>query len=167
MLTIAGVASLAAVINALFPLISRSSSALVAASAKVDDRLKSDIEIIHAVGELNSSGSFSDTNGNGRFEIFIWVKNVGDTRILNLTQIDVFVGTTSTFTRIPHLTEVEAGVYPRWQQDVEGDSDDTEMSPKETVKITVDYDTSTQAQGDYDIKIIIPNGVMDEYFFSM
>ena len=113
MLTIAGVASLAAVINALFPLISRSSSALVAASAKVDDRLKSDIEIIHAVGELNSSGSFSDTNGNGRFEIFIWVKNVGDTRILNLTQMDVFVGTTSTFTRIPHLTEVEAGVYPR------------------------------------------------------
>ena len=62
---------------------------------------------------------------------------------------------------------VESGVYPRWQQDVEGDSDDTEMSPKETVKITVDYDTSTQAQGDYDIKIIIPNGITDEYFFSM
>ena len=60
-------------------------------SAKVDDRLRSDIEIIHAVGELDSGGAFADTNANGRFEIFVWVKNVGDTRVLSLDEIDVFV----------------------------------------------------------------------------
>ena len=167
MLTIAGVASIAAIINAIFPVVSRTSGAITTSSAKVDDRLRSDIEIIHAVGELDSGGSFVDTNGNGRFEIFVWVKNVGDTRILALEEIDVFVGQIGSFERIPHQVEVEAGVYPRWSQDVEGQSDDTQWTPKQTLKISIDYDTDTQSQGSYDIKVIIPNGITDEYFFSM
>ncbi len=167
MLTIAGIASAAAILNAIFPVLSRSSGALITASAKVDDRLQSDIEIIHAVGELDSAGAFADTNGNGLFEIFVWVKNVGDTRILALDQTDVFNGTTSTFTRIPHETEVEAGVYPRWAFVIEGTADTTEWNMKDTMKITIDYNTDTQAQGSYDLKIIIPNGVTDEHLFSM
>lgn len=167
MLTIAGVASAAAVLNAIFPVLSRSSGALITASAKVDDRLQSDIEIIHAVGELNSSGAFSDTNGNGRFEIFVWVKNVGDTRILSLENLDVFIGTTTTFTRIPHESGVDPSVYPRWSYIIEGTADTSEWNKKDTMKITIDYNTDTQAQGSYDLKIIIPNGVTDEYLFSM
>ena len=46
LLTIAGVLGAAAVFNAVYPALTRSSSAVIAASAKVDDRLKSDIEII-------------------------------------------------------------------------------------------------------------------------
>ena len=65
MLTIAGVAAAGAILNAIYPTLSRSSGAVITASAKVDDRLKSDIEIVHAVGELDSGGSFSDTNANG------------------------------------------------------------------------------------------------------
>ena len=167
MLTIAGVASIAAMINAIFPVVSRTAGSIVTSSAKVDDRLRSGIEIIHAVGELDSSGVFADTNANGRFEIFVWVKNVGDTRILSLEEIDVFVGQIGNFERIPHEIEVEAGVYPRWTHDVEGQSNDTEWNPKATLKVTIDYDTDTQSQGSYDIKVIIPNGITDEYFFSM
>ncbi|MCH7625034.1 MAG: hypothetical protein IIC83_03835 [Chloroflexi bacterium] len=167
MLTIAGVASIAAIINAIFPVVSRASGAITTSSAKVNDRLRSDIEIIHAVGELDSSGAFADTNANGRFEIFVWVKNVGDTRILSLEEIDVFVGRIGSFERIPHQVEVESGVYPRWAQDVEGQSDDTQWTPKQTLKISIDYDTDTQSQGSYDIKVTIPNGITDEYFFSM
>ena len=167
MLTIAGVASIAAIINAIFPIVSRTSGAITTSSAKVDDRLRSDIEIIHAVGELDSGGSFVDTNGNGRFEIFVWVKNVGDTRILALEEIDVFVGQIGSFERIPHQVEVEAGVYPRWSHDIEGQSDDTQWNPKQTLKVSIDYDTDTQSQGSYDIKVTIPNGITDEYFFSM
>ena len=110
MLTIAGVASIAAIINAIFPVVSRTSGSITTSSAKVDDRLRSDIEIIHAVGELNSAGSFADTNGNDRFEIFVWVKNVGDTRILSLEEIDVFVGQIGNFERIPHQVEIEAEI---------------------------------------------------------
>ena len=167
MLTIAGVASIAAIINAIFPMVSRTAGSIVTSSAKVDDRLRSSIEIIHAVGELNSSGTFADTNSNARFEIFVWVKNVGATRILSLDEIDVFVGQIGSFERIPHQVEVEAGVYPRWSHDIEGQSNDTEWNPKQTLKVTIDYDTDTQSQGTYDIKVTIPNGISDEYFFSM
>ena len=167
MLTIAGVASIAAIINAIFPMVTRTAGSIVTSSAKVDDRLRSGIEIIHAVGELNSSGTFADTNSNARFEIFVWVKNVGATRILSLDEIDVFVGQIGNFERIPHQVEVEAGVYPRWSHDIEGQSNDTEWNPKQTLKVTIDYDTDTQSQGTYDIKVTIPNGISDEYFFSM
>ena len=163
MLTIAGVAATGAILNAVFPLVSRSASAVVTASASVDDRLKSDIAIVHAVGELDSGGSFDDTNGNGLFDIFLWVKNVGDTRILTISNTDLFLGPKGNFTRIPHDTEVEAGVYPRWNYSIEND---TEWGPKATIKVTVTYG-STQAQANYDAKVVIPNGVSDEYFFSL
>ena len=167
LLTIAGIASLAAVFNAIFPALSRSSGAIVTSSAKVDERLRSDIEIIHTVGELDSSGAFADTNANGRFEIFIWVKNVGETRITSIEEADVFIGQIGSFNRIPHQIDLQAGVYPRWDHDVEGSDDDSEWNPKQTLKITVDFDTDTQATGTYDIKFSIPNGVTDDYFFSM
>lgn len=168
MLTIAGIASLAAVFNAIFPALTRSSGAIVTSSAKIDERLRSDIEVIHAVGELDSGGSFADSSpANGVFEIFVWVKNVGDTRIVSIENTDIFIGQIGSFTRIPHLIEVEAGVYPRWSHDVEGTDDDNELNPKDTMKITIDYDTSTQSQGSYDVKVTVPSGVTDEYFFSM
>ena len=137
MLTIAGIAAAAAIFNAIFPALSRSSGAIVQAGANVDDRLKSDVAIIHAVGELDSSGSFSDTNGNARFEIFVWAKNVGTTRILDITSTDVFVGQPGNFVRIPHETEVESGVWPRWSHSLESGA--TEWGPKVTLKITAKY----------------------------
>jgi len=164
MMTIAGIAAAIAIFNAIFPALSRSSGAIVTAGAKVDERLKSDIEVIHAVGELNSSGVFSDTNGNAKFDIFLWVKNVGSTRILEPTKTDVFLGRVGNFTRIPNETEVDGSVYPRWAHTLEGGN--TEWGPKVTMKITVTY-SSTQSTGNYDVKVIIANGVTDEYFFSM
>ena len=168
MLTIAGIASLAAVFNAIFPALNRSSGAIVTSSAKIDERLRSDIEIIHVVGELNASGSFADSSPtNGVFEIFVWVKNVGDTRITSIENTDVFIGGIGSFSRIPHLVEVQAGTYPRWSHTIEGSEDDTQLNPTDTLKITIDYDTDTQAQGTYDVKVTVPSGVTDEYFFSM
>lgn len=163
-LTIAGIAAAGAIFNAIFPVLSRSSGSIVQSGAKINDRLKSDIEIVHVVGELDSSSTFSDTNGNGSFDIFIWAKNVGNTRILDITATDVFIGQTGNFSRIPHEEDVEAGEYPRWSHALEGA--DTEWGPKATLKITVTY-SSTQSTGNYDTKVIIPNGVADEYFFSM
>ena len=164
MLTIAGVLSAAAVFNAVYPALTRSSGALVSASAKVDDRLKSDIEIIHAVGELDADGSFQDTNSNSKFDFFVWVKNVGDTRIDAIKESDVFLGAAGDFKRIPQEVEVESSVYPRWSYTLENTG--TEWAPKVTLKITVTYN-STQSQATYDVKVIIPNGVSDDHFFSI
>lgn len=166
-LTIAGIASLAALLNAILPSITRSSGAVITASSKVDERLKTDIEIIHTLGEMDSSGSFQDTNSNGDFEVFIWVKNVGDTRIVSIEQSDVFLGPPGGFVRIPHLSEVEAGVYPQWSYEVEGNPTAGDWSPRETLKVSVNYGSDVQSQGSYDVKIILPNGIADEGFFSM
>jgi hypothetical protein len=163
MLTIAGVAATGAILNAIFPVVSRSTSAVVSASTTVDDRLKSDITVVHIIGELDSSGSFDDTNGNGKFDIFMWVKNVGETRIQSVELTDLFLGKTGNFTRIPHETEVESDIYPRWNYTLEND---IEWGPKATLKIMVTYD-ATQTTGNYDSKVIIPNGISDEYFFSL
>ena len=168
MLTIAGILSAAAVFNAVYPALTRSSGAVTAASARVDDRLKSSIEIIHAVGELDSGGSFQDTNSNGKFDFFVWVKNVGDTTIDAVAESDLFLGPPGNFTRIPNESDVQSTVFPRWSFSIE--NNETEWAPKATVKLTVTYDSPPDpapAQGTYDVKTIIPNGISDEYFFSM
>ena len=168
MLTIAGVLSAAAVFNAVYPAVTRSSGAVLAASARVDDRLKTDVEIIHSVGELDSGGSFQDTNGNGKFDFLVWLKNVGDTTIDAVAQSDLFLGKTGDFTRIPHESDVESTVFPRWSFSLE--NSETEWVPKATLRITVTYDSppdATPAQGTYDVKLIVPNGISDEGFFSI
>ena len=165
-LTIAGVAATAAIVNAVLPALSRSSGAVTSASAKVDDRLMSDVEIVHVVGELDSNGAFADTNSNGKFDIFLWVKNVGSTRINTISESDLFLGKTGSFARIPHETEVQSTVFPRWGHIVEDEADNSELGPKDTLKVTVTYD-STQSTGNYDVKFTIPNGVSDDDFFSL
>ena len=67
------------VFNGVYAAVGRSGEALVNMRTRVDDRMKTQVEIIHATGELNS-GSWQDVNGNGGFDVFIWVKNIGTTR---------------------------------------------------------------------------------------
>lgn len=168
MLTIAGVLSAVAVLNAVYPAVTRSSGAVSAASDRVNDRLKSGIEIVHAVGELDSGGSFQDTNGNGKFDFLIWVKNVGAVTIDVVIDSDLFLGLPGEFNRIPNETEVEASVYPRWSFSIENVA--TEWSPRATIRLTVTYDSppdTAPAQGTYDVKFVIPNALSDEHFFSM
>ena len=168
MLTIAGILSAVAVFNAIYPAVTRSSSAVSAASTRVNDRIKSGIEIVHAVGELDSTGSFQDTNGNAKFDFFIWVKNVGDVTIDAVTDSDLFLGKVGSFTRIPNETEVQSSVYPRWSLSIENGG--AEWSPRATIRMTVTYNSppdAAPAQGTYDVKVVIPNGVSDEPFFSM
>ena len=137
MLTIAGILSAVTVLNAVYPALSRSSGALTTASARVDGRLKSDIETVHAVGELDSGGSFQDTNGNGKFDFFVWVKDVGDTTIDAVADTDLFLGPPGNFAHIPHESDVEATVYPRWSFSLE--NNDTEWAPRATLRMTVTY----------------------------
>ena len=168
MLTIAGILSAVAVFNAVYPAVTRSSSAVVSASARVNDRLKSGIEIVHVVGELDSGGSFQDTNGNGKFDFFVWIKNVGDKTIDVIKDADLFLGKPGNFTRIPHETEVEGSVYPRWSFSIENVA--TEWSPRATIRVTVTYNSPPDAApstGSYDVKFVIPNGLSDEDFFSI
>lgn len=150
LLIIAGVVSMIFVFNSVYPMINRSSAAMTSMADTVDDRMKSRISIVHAA------------NSGDRTTVYIWVKNVGTTRIVSIEQSDVFFGKTTDFNRIPY-TAGAGGAYPQWTYSIENDA---EWGNSATVKITISY-SSDPGAGTYYIKVIIPNGISDEYFFSM
>lgn len=146
----------------LSPVIGRSSEAISVARQTAVERLNADLAIIIVEEELNSVGTFDDTNGNGKFDLFIWVKNTGNARISDFVKMDLFISNAGSFLRVPHEDEVAATVYPRWSGVLEDGQ--TEWGPKDTVKITTTYDTPL-SQGDYVIKAVLPNGAVDNYPF--
>ncbi|MCC9077388.1 hypothetical protein FKZ61_014880 [Litorilinea aerophila] len=150
------------VFNTVYPAVNQSSAALVGMRGRIDDRLKSQVEIIHATGELDKDGAWQDINGNGTFDIFVWVKNVGATRIIAVQRMDLFLGPEGNFIRIPYKDDA-GGSYPYWEWQVEND---TAWNPTATLKITVRYG-SLLSSGRYFVKLTLPNGLSDSFFFSM
>ena len=147
--------------NAAYPAIVESNDAMSSMTSRANDRLRSQIAIIHATGELDGSGWWQDINGDGDFDVFAWVKNIGSTRITAVDQTDVFFGPEGNFARIPHQS-VATG-YPYWSWQLENSS---QWTPTATLKIIVHYGVPL-ATDRYYLKVITPNGVSDEYLFSM
>ena len=162
LLVVAAVVTVVMVINSVIPAIGLSNSALTSASAKAADMVKSRVNIIHATGELNGSGTWQDTNSDGYFNIFIWVKNTGTVTIDDMRSGDVFIGGAGDWKRIPHKDY--AGVaFPSWSYTVENAEEWRQAS---TIQIKVDYPSALPSDS-YRIKITIPNGISAEYDFSM
>jgi archaellum component FlaF (FlaF/FlaG flagellin family) len=145
-LVIASVVCAVVAFNAVYPAVIRSSDAMVNMKTRLDERLKSQIDIVHATG--------SGSNG------YVWVKNTGSLRIVAVDRCDVFFGPEGDFSRIPH--ESEASGNPYWAYQVEGDS--SQWTPSATLKITVYY--GSVLSGRYFVKVTTPNGLVDEYYFS-
>ena len=138
------------VFNSVYPMINRSSSAMVSMADTIDERMKSRINIVHAANTAN------------RTSVYLWVKNVGTTRIVGMDGMDIFFGQETDFERIPYV-DYAGGGYPQWSYIVEND---TEWLTSATLKITISYDADPGA-GTYFSKVIIPNGIADEYYFGM
>jgi len=150
LLIIAGVVCSIVMFNSVYPMINRSSQAMVSVADKMDERMQSRINIVHAA------------NTADRKTVYIWVKNVGSTRIQSIEESDVFFGEEDNFSRIPYVADAGAS-YPRWAYTIEND---TEWRTGATVKITITYSAAPSA-GTYFIKVVLPNGIPDEYYFSM
>ena len=167
LLTIAGVIAAIAIMNAIYPAVTRSSSALTAASSTVDERIKTNIEIVHVVGELSSTSTWVDTNSNNLFDFFAWVKNVGDARVVAVDETDVFFGQPGGIERVPY-TDDAGSSYPRWSYSIENGN---EWSRAATIKLVVTFDdgcpSCSKSTGTYFIKVVTPNGVSNEHYFSM
>lgn len=146
LLIIAAVVGVGLVVNAALPAISRSSGAVLGGADKVDDRIKTQISIVH------------DTYDSANDDVIIWVKNVGASRISAIENSDLFFGQEASFARITQ----GAGVG-EWSYAVEGGG---EWLPESTVKFTINYD-GAPAAGTYFFKIVTPNGVSDEGYLSI
>ena len=143
LLLIAGVISAVFVFNSLFPVITQSSDAMVSMERRADDQMQTQVQVVHATKTGNA--------------IVLWVKNVGSVRILGVNSSDLFFGPQGNYARVPY------GVgTPSWQYQVENDSD---WNPTATVRITISG-YSPLDPGRYFVKLVLPNGVSDETFFS-
>ena len=147
--------------NVVYPAVIESGDAMRSISSRMSDRMRSEVEIIHMAGELDSDGFWQDVNSDGDFDIFIWVKNVGSTRIMPVEGSDIFFGPEGNFTRIPHQSSATG--FPYWSAEIENAD---QWQPGATVKITIHYN-SAQSAGRYYFKLTTVNGVTDELIFSM
>jgi hypothetical protein len=150
LLIIAGVVCMIFVFNSVYPMVNQSSQAMVSMAEQVDERMKSRINIVHAANSAN------------RTSVYLWIKNVGTQRITNVNESDLFFGQEYDFARIPY-TEDAGSDYPQWDYSLEND---TQWQTSATLKITITY-SSDPGAGTYYSKFIIPNGISDEYYFSM
>jgi archaellum component FlaG (FlaF/FlaG flagellin family) len=125
--------------------------------------MRSQIEIIHATGELDEDGNWQDTNSNSYFDVFVWVKNIGTEAVADVGRCDIFInGDQTVWAWIPHVDYAE-GAFPQWDYVIENGS---QWSTATTLKIEVSYEI-TLSSGEYRLKVLIPNGVSDDYYFSM
>jgi len=159
---IISVISAVLVFNAILPAVTRSRDTMVTMRGRLDERIKSKITVIHATGELDQDARWQDTNGNGTVDIFAWTKNIGAVRVPAVESLDLFFGPEGNFVRIPSAAEA-AGGYPHWEWALEND---TTWNPSATLKITIRF-AATVNPGRYFLKVVLPNGVSDEYIFSL
>jgi len=154
LLIVAGVVCMIFVFNSVYPMINRSSQAMSSMAEQVDERMKSRINIVHAASNSN------------RTEVYLWVKNVGTQRIVSMEKSDLFFGEEDDFNRIPYTADA-GGLNPSWDFVIENTVENSEVwSTSDTIKITITYD-SDPGQGTYFAKFIIPNGIADDFYFSM
>jgi hypothetical protein len=148
LLIIAGVISAIAVFNAILPAVTQSGEAMNSMERRIDERMQSQVEIIHATRSGNTA--------------LIWVKNVGSLKIAPPEDCDLFFGPDGNYARIPY----SAGLT-HWTYLIEND---TEWRQGATLKITVSYDVVSQpgqpTNGTYFIKIVLPNGISAETLVS-
>ena len=144
-LTIAGVVTSVLLFNTIYPAAVESGAAMTGMERRIDERLKSQIEIIHAT-------PISTTNA------YVWVKNVGSSRIRAIERCDVFFGPEGNFARIPYN---EGSTY--WVYELEGN--DTEWDPTATLKITIHR--LEKVSGRHFFKVVLPNSVSDEDYFNI
>jgi len=149
-ITVASIAAIMTVLNALMPAISRSNSAIVASADSVDSRISTSLDIIHATGS------------NGSPTVEAWAKNVGGIAISPIERVDVFFGPPDNFVRIPYGAGGCAA--PCWSYAIEND---TAWGPTSTLHITLANSGSLTTGNTYYLKVVAPNGISDARFFTV
>ena len=139
LLIIASIIAAMALINAVLPAANKSSGALLMANAVAADRIKTDIEIVHASG--------NDTSN----KITLWVKNIGTKNIVPISASDVILTTPSDILRLPYVSGCSSEC---WDYSVEDSGSDWKQSV--TVKFTLSTSVST---GVYSITVSVVNAV--------
>jgi hypothetical protein len=139
------------VINAVLPAVSRTTGSLLASSSVVQDRIASQIEIVHATGQ------------DGNPEVNVWVKNIGAAKIAPVDRTDVFFGPSGDFQRIPYGTDSSC-TAPCWYETLENATD---WSQTATMRITIKEEANLATGTTYYIKVVTSNGTVDSKYLTV
>ncbi|PKB79127.1 MAG: hypothetical protein BZY88_14965 [SAR202 cluster bacterium Io17-Chloro-G9] len=147
LLLIASVIAALALTNAVIPAMGKSASALATANSQTADRIKTDIEIIHATG---------DDPGD---VITVWVKNVGSKVIKPVDSSHIILTTPTTVLSLPYVSGCSSGC---WDYSLEGGA--SEWTQSVTVKFTLKTSVTT---GLYTVILSSPNAASASKDFSV
>ena len=120
---------------------------MATANSTTADRIRTDIEIIHATG---------DDSGN---VITVWVKNVGTKKINTISSSDMILQTPSSVASLPYVSGCTSEC---WDYSLEGGASDWVRTV--TVKFTLKTAVTT---GVYTITISSPNSATATEDFSV
>jgi hypothetical protein len=144
---VASVIAAVLVFNAVYPAVVQSNSAMVGMKVRIDERLHSQIAVIHA------------TKSADQPEVaLVWVKNIGSSSIKAIERCDVFFGPEGNFYRIPHGSGDR-----RWEHVLENDS---YWKPGATLRVSVILDYGLEPGERYFFKMVTPSGISAEHYFS-
>jgi len=146
LLIIASIVAALALINSVIPAMGKSASALATANSTTADRIRTDIEIIHATGDVSGV-------------ITVWVKNVGTKKIHTISSSDIILTTPTSVASLPYDAACSSEC---WKYDLEGGASD--WSRAVTVKFTL---KTTVTTGVYTITISSPNSASATEDFSV
>ncbi|MEW6604436.1 MAG: hypothetical protein AB1351_07065 [Thermoproteota archaeon] len=92
-------------------------------------------------------------------QVDLWVKNIGTNQIVALDKVDVYFGGLNYVQLIPY----NSTSVPSWEYA----EPETVWPAKETVEINISYDSTLERNVNYVVRISTPNGVSDDYIFSI
>jgi archaellum component FlaF (FlaF/FlaG flagellin family) len=151
LLVVASLLASSIVVNTVLPSVQRAGGDVAAVSARVSDRIRSDVRIVETAAV------------SGGTEVQIWAKNVGAVTIANPDRLDVFFGPVGDFQRIPPCAQT-GGEPTCWEAAIEND---TKWTPYATARITIRAASPLQAGNDYVVTVVLPTGVIASTVFSL
>lgn len=145
MLIIIGITTTLAIFNGIYPVITRSQSAISGAAESANERIRSRVDIIQV-----------SANGD---QVDMWVKNTGTSIISDVGRSDIFI--ISPYTVL--MPEYGNPLAPYWEYQIIGEN--TRWVEHSTIKVSIILDEPLSS-GTYSVKMVTPNGISDETHFS-
>jgi flagellar protein FlaG len=124
-------------------------STFTATTESQKDMILTKIKIVYATNT-------TDSNVN------VWIKNIGVNPILGVNNTDVYFGEIDSVTRVPLNTQTQA--EDTWMFDAPLPEPAWQLADTHSINIT---DSDIVRGVTYVVSITTPNGVSDEYIFSL
>ncbi len=132
-------------------------SMIISKSSTVQSLFATQTQVQRDIMLTNIKIVYVNANANN-YIVKAYIKNIGINPIVSLDSVDVYFGELNSLSKIPY----NAVSAPKW---IYSDSSNT-WNPKQTRELVITLDYNLQADKTYMLKVVLHNGVTDEYIFS-